>query len=1052
MSDANKAAIAAEKEALNLKLPPIVHLPENIGVDTPTQSKLLKYRRSKEQQQKINQLVIDGAKRNLDRTLDKRTPLLPPPDYPQTMTSEMKKKGFNYIYMKQCVESSPIVPIQQEWLDHMLRLIPESLKEGKEREELLESLINEVSSDFENSMRRYLVQSVLVKPPVKWLEDEGGPLPESPVGLDYSNPWHSSYVQARNQIFSNLHIIHPTMKMLLDLGYTTFADTVLLDFTGIRAKGPIDCESLKTDLSIQTRKAEEKIMNTWYPKVINLFTKKEALEGVKPEKLDAFYSCVSTLMSNQLKDLLRRTVEGFVKLFDPKDQQRLPIFKIELTFDDDKMEFYPTFQDLEDNVLSLVERIAEALQNVQTVPSWLSGTSTPVNLDTELPEHVLHWAVDTLKAAVHRNLEGARKHYETYVEKYNWLFDGTAVENIETFQTEDHTFDEYTEFIEKFFSLASEIMLLPQWIHYPMVRLDCEDLKTGLTNKAKAFANILLNDIASKYRKENECICSEFEAIKEHALKVPETTEEMMDLISYVEKARTVGIEELILRIQESKHQMSYFLDVFLFPQEDLALNATVLMWPRKINPIFDENDELIENAKHKKENELMAKREKLILEIEKESRRMEEFTEFAELERMQQYVTDVRQLQKRIQESEEAVQFINKEEELFKWELTKYPELDKLKVNIEPYQKFFNFVLKWQRSEKRWMDGGFLDLNGESMEADVEEFSREIFKTLKFFQTKLKKELQEKRKAARKRSLEEEKIEEEPKENATITMCSTVMEQIKAFKEYIPTVSILCNPGMRARHWKQMSEIVGYDLTPDSGTTLRKVLKLNLTPYVEQFEVISAGASKEFSLEKAMNTMIGTWDDIAFHLSLYRDTGVCILSSVDEIQAILDDQIIKTQTMRGSPFIKPFEHEIKAWEDRLIRIQETIDEWLKVQAQWLYLEPIFCSEDIMQQMPEEGRQFQTVDRHWRDIMKFCAKDPKVLAATSLTGLLEKLQNCNELLEKIMKGLNAYLEKKRLFFPRLIQNLQEETGFESGLAKLYFVFLKCSGHLRHRKL
>uniref|UniRef100_A0A2K5KRQ5 Dynein axonemal heavy chain 12 n=1 Tax=Cercocebus atys TaxID=9531 RepID=A0A2K5KRQ5_CERAT len=698
------------------------------------------------------------------------------------ITKELQKR-FNYIYMKQCVESSPIVPIQQEWLDHMLRLIPESLKEGKEREELLESLINEVSSDFENSMKRYLVQSVLVKPPVKWLEDEGGPLPESPVGLDHSNPWRSSYVQARNQIFSNLHIVHPTMKMLLDLGYTTFADTVLLDFTGIRAKGPIDCESLKTDLSIQTRKAEEKIMNTWYPKVINLFTKKEALEGVKPEKLDAFYSCVSTLMSNQLKDLLRRTVEGFVKLFDPKDQERLPIFKIELTFDDDKMEFYPTFQDLEDNILSLVERIAEALQNVQTIPSWLSGTSTPVNLDTELPEHVLHWAVDTLKAAIHRNLEGARKHYETYVEKYNWLLDETAVENIETFQTEDHTFDEYTEFIEKFFNLASEIMLLPQWIHYPMVRLDCEDLKTGLTNKAKAFANILLNDIASKYRKENERICSEFEAIKEHALKVPETTEEMMDLISYVEKARTAGIEELILRIQESKRQMSYFLDVFLFPQEDLALNATVLMWPKKINPIFDENDELIENAKHKKENELMAKREKLILEIEKESRRMEEFTEFAELERMQQYVTDVRQLQKRIQESEEAVQFINKEEELFKWELTKYPELDKLKVNIEPYQKFFNFVLKWQRSEKRWMDGGFLDLNGESMEADVEEFSREIFKTLKFFQTKLKKELQEKRKAARKRSLEEEKIEEEPKENPTLTMCSTVMEQIKAFR-----------------------------------------------------------------------------------------------------------------------------------------------------------------------------------------------------------------------------------------------------------------------------
>lgn len=38
---------------------------------------------------------------------------------------------------------------------------------------------------------------------------------------------------------------------------------------------------------------------------------------------------------------------------------------------------------------------------------------------------------------------------------------------------------------------------------------------------------------------------------------------------------------------------MSYFLDVFLFPKEHLALNASVLMWPSKIRPVFDENDEV---------------------------------------------------------------------------------------------------------------------------------------------------------------------------------------------------------------------------------------------------------------------------------------------------------------------------------------------------------------------------------------------------------------------------------------------------------------------------
>lgn len=54
-----------------------------------------------------------------------------------------------------------------------------------------------------------------------------------------------------------------------------------------------------------------------------------------------------------------------------------------------------------------------------------------------------------------------------------------------------------------------------------------------------------------------------------------------------------------------------------------------------------------------------------------------------------------------------------------------------------------------------------------------------------------------------------------------------------------------MCNPGIRSRHWKAMSDIIGFDITPDSGSTLRKVLKFNLKPYMDEFESISAGASK---------------------------------------------------------------------------------------------------------------------------------------------------------------------------------------------------------------
>ena len=60
------------------------------------------------------------------------------------------------------------------------------------------------------------------------------------------------------------------------------------------------------------------------------------------------------------------------------------------------------------------------------------------------------------------------------------------------------------------------------------------------------------------------------------------------------------------------------------------------------------------------------------------------------------------------------------------------------------------------------------------------------------------------------------------------------------------------------------------------------------------------------------MDRMVDDWDEISFNTTAYRDSGISILTSVDDIQTNLDDQIVKTQTMRGSPFIKPFEERIR--------------------------------------------------------------------------------------------------------------------------------------------
>lgn len=126
-----------------------------------------------------------------------------------------------------------------------------------------------------------------------------------------------------------------------------------------------------------------------------------------------------------------------------------------------------------------------------------------------------------------------------------------------------------------------------------------------------------------------------------------------------------------------------------------------------------------------------------------------------------------------------------------------------------------------------------------------------------------------------------------------------------------MPTIQTLGNPGMKARHWEQISEIVGFPIKISPDLTLEKIIDFGLEEYLPKFESISESATKENNLERALNKMVADWQGFAFTVNPYRDTGTYIMSSVDEIQVQLDDHIIKTQTMKGSPYIKPFEKQI---------------------------------------------------------------------------------------------------------------------------------------------
>ena len=90
------------------------------------------------------------------------------------------------------------------------------------------------------------------------------------------------------------------------------------------------------------------------------------------------------------------------------------------------------------------------------------------------------------------------------------------------------------------------------------------------------------------------------------------------------------------------------------------------------------------------------------MLELQKLQQRVDEFNDYGELDTMPQYVQDVRAVQRRLDTCREQIEWVNKEEQLYKYPVSKFPEVDEITTAVEPFMRLFQVVHKWQRADKK--------------------------------------------------------------------------------------------------------------------------------------------------------------------------------------------------------------------------------------------------------------------------------------------------------------------------------------------------------------
>lgn len=172
----------------------------------------------------------------------------------------------------------------------------------------------------------------------------------------------------------------------------------------------------------------------------------------------------------------------------------------------------------------------------------------------------------------------------------------------------------------------------------------------------------------------------------------------------------------------------------------------------------------------------------------------------------------------------------------------------------------------------------------------------------------------------------------------------------------------------------------------------------------------------KQYALEKKYIEMIEAIKLIKLSTQKYKNSY--ILSSIEDIVVLLDDNINTLIFMKSSPYIRPILKKTNELEHRLFLIQETLEAGIRTQRFWKYLEPIFSSDDIKRKMPVEHKKFEAVDRTFKLNMEIFHKDPYIWDSIENEKMKQDFEFCNNMLDAIQRSLSEYLETKRRIFPR----------------------------------
>ena len=270
-----------------------------------------------------------------------------------------------------------------------------------------------------------------------------------------------------------------------------------------------------------------------------------------------------------------------------------------------------------------------------------------------------------------------------------------------------------------------------------------------------------------------------------------------------------------------------------------------------------------------------------------------------------------------------------------------RFEELKLVVDDITLKKKLWDALREFTELKETWTKTNFVDLDAEDMSNEVSAYNKIVMNAERTLPTN--------------------------------NVVPVLKEMVTVFKNTVPVVSDLGNDGLQNRHWEKIEAVIGQPIPRQNADefTFGTLIDLQVMLFKDQINIISMEATQEAILEQLLQNVSNAWADAEFVLLPYKDTkDVYVLSGIEDITLQLDDSLVTMGTITASRFVGGIRDKVEVLEQALNLFSETLDAALNLQRNWMYLDSIFCAQDIQRQLPAESKQFFDVDSIWKTALK----------------------------------------------------------------------------------